>query len=91
MAEVESAHFMEINDLDISPDNSDMIVTGGKDCKVKLWLLSSLMKPDQQSQQCYHEFKDHQSEVTQVKFSPNSSRRLFTGSMDKSVRIWDTC
>jgi hypothetical protein len=31
---------MEINDLDISNDNSDMIATAGKDCKVKVWLLA---------------------------------------------------
>ena len=37
IAEIESAHYMEINDLDISNDNSDFIITGGKDCKVKIW------------------------------------------------------
>jgi WD40 repeat protein len=64
IAEVESAHFMEINDLDISISNSDTIATGGKDCKVKLWLLSSLIKPGSSSGECFHEFKEHQGEVT---------------------------
>ena len=41
MAEVESAHYMDIMDLDISRDNSDMIVTAGKDCKVKVWLTAT--------------------------------------------------
>jgi hypothetical protein len=31
---------MDINDLDISSDNNDMIATVGKDCKVTVWLLS---------------------------------------------------
>ena len=40
LAEVDSAHYMQINDLAIS---SDMLITGGKDCKVKVWLLASLL------------------------------------------------
>ena len=40
ICEIESAHYMDINDLAISSENSDMIATAGKDCKVKLWLLS---------------------------------------------------
>jgi len=34
---------MEINDLDISQDNTDFIITGGKDCKVKIWLLADII------------------------------------------------
>ena len=41
IAEVDQAHYMEISDLDISRENSDMIVSGGKDCKVKVWFLST--------------------------------------------------
>jgi WD40 repeat protein len=54
--EIESAHYMEIMTLDISSDTCDFIITGGKDCKVKLWRLG----------ECYHEFSEHQQEVTQV-------------------------
>jgi len=46
IAEVESAHYMDILDIDISKDNTDMIVTGGKDCKVKVWFLSTIIKND---------------------------------------------
>jgi hypothetical protein len=33
------AHYLAINDLDISSENSDMIATAGKDGKVKLWMM----------------------------------------------------
>mmetsp|Transcript_18697 Transcript_18697/g.28638 ORF Transcript_18697/g.28638 Transcript_18697/m.28638 type:complete len:99 (+) Transcript_18697:341-637(+) len=38
LAEIPSAHYLDITDLDISPENSDIIATGGKDQRVKLWL-----------------------------------------------------
>lgn len=47
IAEVEAAHYMDILDIDISKDNTDMIVTAGKDCKVKVWFLSTIIKNDQ--------------------------------------------
>jgi|TARA_B110001450_G_scaffold222973_1_gene219841 WD40 repeat protein len=46
LADVESAHYMEINDLAISSTNSDMIITGGKDCKVRVWMVSTLILED---------------------------------------------
>jgi WD40 repeat protein len=46
---------MEINDLDISHDNTDFIITGGKDCKVKVWLLSNIMNDGN----CFAEFNEH--------------------------------
>lgn len=49
LEEIESAHYMEINDADLT---SDMIVTAGKDCKIKVWLICNLPS-------CYHEFGDH--------------------------------
>lgn len=36
LGEIDSAHYMEITDLDISA-SSDLIITGGKDCRVKVW------------------------------------------------------
>ena len=56
LAEVESAHYMEINDLDVSQDNTDFIITGGKDCKVKVWFLASILTDNN----CYVEFNEHQ-------------------------------
>ena len=54
LSEIESAHYMEINDLDISNDGADFVITGGKDCKVKIWHFNT----------CFHEFSEHQQEVT---------------------------
>ena len=38
-----------------------MILTAGKDCKVKVWMLSSLL---QENNQPYAEFGEHSEEVT---------------------------
>ena len=38
LGDIDSAHYMEITDLDIS-SSSDLVITGGKDCKVKVWSL----------------------------------------------------
>lgn len=46
---------MEINDLDISHDNTDFIITGGKDCKVKVWHLSEILNVGN----CFVEFNEH--------------------------------
>lgn len=90
IAEVESAHYMEINSLDISNANSDMIITGGKDCKVRVWLLQNLLSQDPQvSQNYYAEFGEHQQEVTQVAFSQNNSSRAFSASVDKQFKVYD--
>lgn len=56
LSEVDSAHFMEITDLDVSPFDSDMVVTGGKDNKVKVWLMQSILKEGTQQVGCLHEF-----------------------------------
>lgn len=60
LAELENAHYLAISDLDISNASGsvdlnqgqaagDLIITGGKDSKVKVWLLANLLaieKPD---------------------------------------------
>mmetsp|Transcript_7045 Transcript_7045/g.11858 ORF Transcript_7045/g.11858 Transcript_7045/m.11858 type:complete len:94 (+) Transcript_7045:580-861(+) len=83
---------MEINDIDISSLNSGMIVTGGKDSKVKVWLLSSLIQQSSQAEklsQCLVEFGDHQKEVTQVRFSQSNQLRVFSASLDKQFKVFD--
>jgi len=45
LGEVSAAHYMAITSLDLS---GDMIITGGKDCKVKAWMIADLLKPDLQ-------------------------------------------
>ena len=79
IAEVESAHYLAINDLDVSkgsPWQGDLIITGGKDSKVKIWKLVDLLAIGEEKKHdgfdgeqqllkgCYTEFGEHTSEVT---------------------------
>jgi WD40 repeat protein len=41
LGEVENAHYMDVADIDIT-SGCDMVLTGGKDFKVKLWVLTDL-------------------------------------------------
>lgn len=84
LTDLESAHYMEITDLDI---NEDMIVTGGKDCKVKVWLISDLVKNDTSKNLNWCEFSEHTNEVTQVKlFGYNT---VYSSSLDKQFKVYD--
>ena len=42
IGDVVGAHFGEVTDLDIAM-TGDMVITAGRDCKVKVWLLSALI------------------------------------------------
>lgn len=39
--------------------------------------------------QCFVEFTDHSSEITQVKFSQSNANRAFSSSMDKLFKVYD--
>ena len=54
---------MSINFIDVQ---SEMIVTAGKDNKIKVWFICNLFE---EKPQCYVEFADHTAEVTFVQFS----------------------
>lgn len=41
IGEVENAHYLTVNDMDVST-GGDLVVTGGKDFKVKVWITSDL-------------------------------------------------
>lgn len=41
VGEVENAHYMDVNDMDVSV-GGDMMVSGGKDFKVKVWIVTEL-------------------------------------------------
>lgn len=49
IAEIEGAHFLAINDIDVTErrgtqsHQADLIVTGGQDAKVRVWILSELL------------------------------------------------
>ena len=86
IGEVDSAHYMEIKDIDL---NRDMIISGGKDCKVRVWLVTDLMYADKSKRLPYAEFSEHTSEVTCVKFSQNCANRAFSASTDKQFKVYD--
>ena len=86
LGEVESAHYMELTDLDIAITN-DMVITGGKDQKVKVWIIADLFFGG--NQQPFVEFSDHTAEVTQVCFSRSSVNRAFSCSVDKTFKVYD--
>lgn len=54
---------MDVMDLDISA-GSDLVITGGRDFKVKVWVLADLLFGGKGNPLA--EFSDHTSEVTQV-------------------------
>jgi len=43
LAEVDSAHYLAISDLDVSHTSFDLVLTGGKDSKVRLWITAELL------------------------------------------------
>lgn len=111
VSEIEGAHFLAINDIDVTEKRGgqshqgDLIITGGQDAKVRVWILSELLSADNsqedmnddfqegacQSQKgLYGEFSQHTGAVTQVKFSSgNPLMRSYSGSLDKTVQIYD--
>jgi len=86
LAEIEDAHYLAINDLAV---NGDLVATGGKDTKVRVWLVADLFSHQETPCRAYHEFGEAQMEVTSVKFSAMTSQRLFTSSLDKCCRVYD--
>jgi WD40 repeat protein len=84
LADVESAHFMQITDLDL---NDDMVLSAGKDCKLKVWFVSDLIKSSVISKQPYAEFGEHTAEITQVKLIGET--RAFSASLDKQFKVYD--
>ena len=46
MNETDNAHYLAITDLDVAkgtPWQGDLIITAGKDTKVKIWTLAALL------------------------------------------------
>jgi WD40 repeat protein len=57
-----------------------MLASAGHDKKAVLWNMDTL--------KLKHSLEEHCSLITDVRFSPNSTR-LATSSFDKTVRVWD--
>ncbi len=61
ISEIESAHYLAINDLAV---HEDLVVTGGKDTKTRVWILGDLLCHSRNPCRHYHEFGEAQMEIT---------------------------
>ena len=66
VADIENAHYLAIEDIDLSPSH-DLLISGGKDSKVRVWAVADLVR---NSDRHLCEFGDASSDITSVKFSP---------------------
>ena len=74
-----TGHHSSVESAAFSPDGQ-RIVSGGRDCIVKIWDVSS----GEELQM----LTGHGDFVTSVAFSPDG-QRIVSGSADKTVKIWD--
>jgi len=104
LAHIENAHYLTINDLDVSNPcgsvdadslcggqaHGDLIITGGKDTSVKVWKMTQLLSQKESQGTPLMSWNDHSAEVTQVRFSFAASiLRAFSSSLDKTFRVYD--
>jgi WD40 repeat protein len=84
IGELDQAHYMAITDLDVNPE-CDMVATGGRDGKVKVWALKALID---KSNTPMAELTFN-AEVCKVVFSKTNSDRLFIASIDKTFKAFE--
>lgn len=84
IGELDQAHYMAITDIDLNAE-CDMVVTGGRDAKVKVWALKAILD---KSNETMAELTFN-AEVCQVAFSTTNSDRLFAASTDKTFKVFD--
>ena len=82
LAEVSSAHYLSVTDIDVSVD---LLISGGKDSKARIWVLADLISNNEKP---YHEFGEATSEITAVKIAA-MGKNAYTCSLDKTCRIYD--
>jgi len=76
-------HNSDINCLDFSKFDENLVVTGAGDSTVRSWDIRNLSCPT-------HEFKYHEKSILQVHFSPFHRNVFVTSSEDTKVCIWDS-
>lgn len=81
---METAHYQAVSALEMK---DEFVATGGQDSRLKIWLFSSLCF--QKDPKFEFEFRDHADQITSLCFSPNTSKRLFSASLDKTVKLYD--
>ncbi len=69
--------------------SDEIILTGGKDTKVRVWLTADALCHSVHPCRHFHEFGEAQMEITQVLISPISNQRVYAGSLDKTCRVYD--
>lgn len=67
--------------------SEEMIITGGKDCKVKVWIITDLIKKHNDQYTNFVEFGEHTNEITQVKLL--GTFRALSASLDKQFKVYD--
>eukprot|EP00457_Paulinella_chromatophora_P011449 gb/GEZN01011590.1/.p1 GENE.gb/GEZN01011590.1/~~gb/GEZN01011590.1/.p1 ORF type:complete len:376 (+),score=42.58 gb/GEZN01011590.1/:22-1128(+) len=83
--EVPNAHEGLIRDLDYNPNKIHHIVTGGEDCKIRIW---DLRKPKKSLRLLGGEGQGHTHWVTSVKYNRFHDQLLLSGATDSSVLLW---
>jgi len=79
---VNNAHKAEINCVDFSPFNQELILTGSSDKYVGLWDTRKLS-------QKLHSLEGHGDQILRVEWSPHSEVHLASCGADRRVIIWD--
>lgn len=76
------AHEADVNVLDWSYFDENILLTGGEEGSVRLWDLRNTQTP-------LKAFQYHKESVTSVRFSPNEPTVFASLSSDGSAAIWD--
>eukprot|EP00033_Pygsuia_biforma_P004306 GCRY01004721.1.p1 GENE.GCRY01004721.1~~GCRY01004721.1.p1 ORF type:complete len:814 (+),score=183.06 GCRY01004721.1:285-2726(+) len=81
------AHPAGVVSLGFSHTNPNVVCSGGNDAKVRMWHFGD--PGDVGAIECIGHFSGHSSVVTACRFS-HSDTEVISGSMDQTVRVWDS-
>ncbi|KAG8190614.1 hypothetical protein JTE90_017878 [Oedothorax gibbosus] len=84
-------HYQDLSCIRVSADD-DMVITGGKDGHVNVWLLVDLVQASDTSERRKTQFSwtNHSNEVTDIYNTPQGScGRLATVSLDTTCRLYE--